>query len=197
MRFYNTAAELLSAVDACPPLLSLMAIDPVNVRPTANRKVWIIEGHIAADCGRKKIQQQLSEFASNVSLHPASKNGLFACKLNLHAASQNLVESVVMAYTRSYRMNLYNQQIKDDIERGAKPENYSSFPPERFFTNARMIKYRKNGPDRVQARFMSFDPTALSAPKPEAPALAPSPPSNNVTPFPGVTKTPQNEKPGT
>ncbi|RYG59780.1 MAG: hypothetical protein EON60_09350 [Alphaproteobacteria bacterium] len=196
MRFYNNAAELLSAVDSCPPLLSLMAIDPVNVRPTANRKVLIIEGYIPADCGRKKIQQQLSEFASNVSLHPSSKKGLFACKLNLHAASQYLVESVVMAYTRSYRMNLYNQQIKDDIEKGAKPENYSSFPPERFFTNDRMIAYRRNGPDRLQSRFMSFDPTALSAPKPEASA-PPPPPLNNVTPFPGVTKKPKNEKPGT
>ena len=197
MRFYNTAAELCSAINECPPLQCLIALAPPQITPTANRKLWIIQGHIIATEGRKKIREQLKAFATGISLKPADDNGMIACKLTLHAANRQLVETAMNACSKSYRMSTYNSQLQADIESGRKPENTSTFAPERRFGNFAIRQHFRNNKWRPAFTYESIDPASLSTHVQEKREEPPPQPAGNVTPFVARSQKPKTEKPGT
>lgn len=184
MHLYNTAAELISAVDRNPALANLLSGMPLYQRSKTISKAWIIQGWIDLPVSRTHLKKQLRKVASLVVVDHPQQNGSYSCKITLNVAYPLILHSVIHELNRYHRQQAYNRNLKDLQKKGQLPQGYPLYPPDRFrFGNHTLythVVYNGLRPWQ-EDRF--------------APQEAPLPPS--MASITHLVPSPKNEKPGT
>lgn len=178
MRFFNSVSELETALDACPPLQSLLAHGPVYVRSLEDPKAWILEAPVTIIKNQTQTRKLLLQFASNVQLANPTSDGLADCVLTLHVANKHVFELIVRRFSRRYRYKNARGSTRPEWQHNPFP-----FAPERRRMSRMFRRHQRSNVAVFNLNSLPAQP-APQQPEKTAPHTAVKP--DNITPFPGT-----------